>query len=168
MKISIKGNNALWKSKQGSNLLSTSRDLGSIYSYIMSVKQRLNFGFGRLHENQIQESISAILISWLQSLHFYENTYIECISHKLADTLQVRLFTNNKKLKSLFFLKTKNLMTDNIKESSLPFYRKYLRMYNNCLSCVTILLLYLPQKTLRHFPIFNVTVICNLTWCNFV
>ena len=28
----------------------------------MSVNQRLNFGFGRLHENQIQDSVSVILI----------------------------------------------------------------------------------------------------------
>ena len=33
VKISIKGHNALWKSKQGSNLLSTSYDLGSKYAY---------------------------------------------------------------------------------------------------------------------------------------
>ena len=31
---------------------------------IMSVNQRLNFSFGRLHENQMQESVSPILISW--------------------------------------------------------------------------------------------------------
>ena len=30
----------------------------------MSVNQRLNFGFGRLHENQIQEPVSVILITW--------------------------------------------------------------------------------------------------------
>ena len=32
-KISVKGHNTLWKSKQGSNLLSTSHDLGSKYAY---------------------------------------------------------------------------------------------------------------------------------------
>ena len=32
-KISAKGHNTLWKSKQGSNLLSTSHDLGSKYAY---------------------------------------------------------------------------------------------------------------------------------------
>ena len=30
---------------------------------IMYVNQRLNFGFGRLHKNQIQESVSAIFIN---------------------------------------------------------------------------------------------------------
>ena len=33
---------------------------------IMSVNQRINFGFERLCENQIQESAPAILISWLK------------------------------------------------------------------------------------------------------
>ena len=88
----------------------------------MSVKQSLNFGFRRLHENQIVESISAIVISWLQSQYFYENDYIECISHKLSNTLQARLFPKNKELNSLFSLKNKNLMNDNI-----PFYTKYLQ-----------------------------------------
>ena len=91
--------------------------------YIMFVNQRLNFGLGRLDENQIQKSVSAILISWLQSLYFSNGIGIGIgifeVYHRLSVTLQARFFTDNKKLKSLFSPKNKNLMNDNMKESSL-------------------------------------------------
>ena len=39
----------------------------------------------------------------IQSLYFSnENRYIEGVSHRLSVTSHTRLFTNNKKLKSLF------------------------------------------------------------------
>ena len=41
------------------------------------------------------------------------------VNHRLSVTSQPRLFTNNKKVKILFSLKNKNLINDNIKESSL-------------------------------------------------
>ena len=41
------------------------------------------------------------------------------VYHRLSVTFQLRLFTSYKKLESLFSLKNKNLMNDNIKESSL-------------------------------------------------
>ena len=40
---------------------------------IMSVNQRLNFGFGRMYENQIQDFVSVNLISWRK--------YKNCIFH---------------------------------------------------------------------------------------
>ena len=96
--------------------------------YIMSVNQRLNFGFGRLHENQIQESVSAILIvdykvcifqTRIGILEVYHRLPILEVYDRLSVTSQTRLFINIKKLKSLFSLKNKNLMNDNTKESSL-------------------------------------------------
>ena len=91
----------------------------------MFVNQRLNFGLGRLDENQIQKSVSAILISWLQSLYFSNGIGIGIgifeVYHRLSVTSQAQFSTNNKKLKSLFSLKNKNLMNDNIKESSLTW-----------------------------------------------
>ena len=41
------------------------------------------------------------------------------VCHRLSVTSQLRLFTSNEKLKSLFSLKNKNLMHQNIEESSL-------------------------------------------------
>ena len=81
----------------------------------MSVNQRLNFGFGRLHENQTPESLLVdykicIFQTGIGILEVYLTGYV---------TSQARLFTNNKKLQSLFSLKNKNLMNDNIKETSL-------------------------------------------------
>ena len=96
--------------------------------YIMSVNQRLNFGFGRLHENQIQESVSVILIVDYKVCIFQTRVGILEVHHRLSIlevydrlsvTSQTRLFINIKKLKSLFSLKNKNLMNDNTKESSL-------------------------------------------------
>ena len=76
----------------------------------MSVNQRLNFGFGRLHENQTPESLLVDYKIGIGILEVYLTGYV---------TSQARLFTNNKKLQSLFSLKNKNLMNDNIKETSL-------------------------------------------------
>ena len=41
------------------------------------------------------------------------------VYRRLSVTSQLRLFTSNKKLKSLFSPKNKNLMNDNVKVSSL-------------------------------------------------
>ena len=43
-KISVKGHNTWWKSKQGSNLFRTSHDLGSKYAYIV-FKSKNKFWF---------------------------------------------------------------------------------------------------------------------------
>ena len=51
----------------------------------------------------------------IQSLYLsHGNSYIGGICHKLSATSQVRLFTNIKKLKSLFPLKHKNLKNSDI------------------------------------------------------
>ena len=82
---------------------------------IMSINRRLNFRFGRLHENQIQEFVCAILISWWK--------YKVCIFQTGIGILEVYLigYQSLRKLdylqiirKSLFSLKNKNLKNDNI------------------------------------------------------
>ena len=51
----------------------------------------------------------------IQSLYFSNgNRYIGGIFHRLSVTSQARLFTDNKKLKSLFPLKDKNRINDSI------------------------------------------------------
>ena len=55
------------------------------------------------------KKVCAIFISWLQSSHFLNgNRYIGGTSKVIS----------NKKLKNLFSLNNRNLMKDNIKESS--------------------------------------------------
>ena len=139
---------------------------------IRSVNQRLNFGFGRLHENQIQEFVSAILISWWKVCIFQtrigilEVYLIGYQSLRKLDCLQIIR-------KSLFSLKKKNLKNDNIiwdLRKGLVSERKHpwvfntitqlneydslsflftQNIYNDFLSCVMIHLPYLPQKTLK-------------------
>ena len=76
----------------------------------------------------------------------------------------------------------KNLMNDNNKESSLEeklntitqldehdFLSSFLtqNIYDDILSCVTILLLYLPRKTLRYCRIFDDTSpLCVMSYLN--
>ena len=50
------------KSKQGLNLPSISHNVGQNI-LVMSVTQKLNFGFWRLRGNQIRESVSVVLIT---------------------------------------------------------------------------------------------------------
>ena len=65
MKISIKGNNALRKSKQGSNLLTIEHQARfrlNICLYVKSVNQKLNFAIGRdctktRHKNLFRTSL---------------------------------------------------------------------------------------------------------------
>ena len=140
---------------------------------VMSVNQRLNFGF--CHPYQLMK---------IQSLCFSNGKrFIGGISQKLSVTSQTRLFKNNEK--SLFSLKNKNLQNDNIicnlrknliwEKSSLGSLN-FLFTQNICndfLSCVTIHLLYPPQKTLRHCRIFHDAslsfygILClNIMLCN--
>ena len=141
---------------------------------IMSLNQRLNFGFGRLHENRIQEFVSAILISWWKVCIFQtgigilEVYLIGYQSLRKLDYLQIIR-------KSLFSLKNKNLKNDNIiwdlrkgliSKRKLPWVKIFntitqLNEYgslsslftqnicNDFSSCVMIHLLYFPQKTLK-------------------
>ena len=144
---------------------------------IMSINRRLNFRFGRLHENQIQEFVCAILISWWK--------YKVCIFQTGIGILEVYLVgyqslckLNCLKIirKSLFSLKNKNLKNDNfiwglrkglISERKRPWLKIFntitqlnehdslssfltLNIYNDFLSCAMIHLLYLPQKILKH------------------
>ena len=126
--------------------------------YIMFVNQKPNFRFGRLDENQVQKSVSVILISWLQSLYFSNGIGVGIgifeVYHRLSVTSQAQFFTNNK-LKSSFSLKNKNLMNDNIKESSLEFLTQLDE--RDSLSSLYDTPTMLPQKTLRHCCIFNDT-----------
>ena len=133
---------------------------------IMSINQRLNFGF--------REFVSAILISWWKVCIFQtgigilEVYLIGYQSLRKLDCLQIIR-------KSLFSLKNKNLKNDNIiwdlrkgliSERKHPWVKIFniitqlneydslsslltLNIYNDFLSCVMIHLLYLPQKTLK-------------------
>ena len=141
---------------------------------IMSINQRLNFGFGRLHKNQIQEFVSAVLISWRKVCIFQtgigilEVYLIGYQSLRKLDCLQIIR-------KSLFSLKNKNLKNDNIiwdlrkgliSERKHPWVKIFntitqlneydslsslfrQNIYNDFLSCVMIHLLYLPWKSLK-------------------
>ena len=139
----------------------------------------------------------------IQSLYFSNgNIYIGGIFHRLSVTLQVRLFTNDKKLKSLFPLKNKNLKNVNIiiwdlrkgliSERKLSWVKELntktqldehdslsslftQNIYYDFLSCVTIRLLYLAQKAIRHYRIFSDTSpsFCvmsyfNIMWCSVI
>ena len=61
---------------------------------MMSANVRLNFGFGTLYENQIEEFVSVILIS-LKACTFQMT--IGILEVYLLVTLQAQLLTNNKK-----------------------------------------------------------------------
>ena len=61
---------------------------------MMSANVRLNFGFGTLYENQIEEFVSVILIS-LKACIF--QMAIGILEVYLLVTLQAQLLTNNKK-----------------------------------------------------------------------
>ena len=55
------------------------------------------------YKNLFLSSVLLLIIMKLQILYISNgNRYIEGISHRLSVTSQARLFTNNKKLKSLF------------------------------------------------------------------
>ena len=104
----------------------------------MTINQRLNFDLRRLHENQIQELVSAILISWWKVCIFQtgigilEVYLIGYQSLRKLDYLQIIR-------KSLFSLKNKNLIMTisyetygrvwSRKESTLEL--KYLIPYRN-------------------------------------
>ena len=152
---------------------------------IMSLNQRLNFGFGRLHENRIQEFVSAILISWWKvcifqtEISILEVYLIGYQSLRKLDCLQIIR-------KSLFSLKNKNLKNDNViwdlrkglilgikhprvkifniitqlneYDSFSSFFTQ--NIYNDFLSCVMLHLLYLRQKTLK--PDFHPPMIENV------
>ena len=80
MKISIKGHDAFWKSRRGSNLLSTSHDLSSKYAYVC--KPRAKFWL-----------LSSLLVD--KSTKFSNrNRYIGGISqsHRLSVTSQAHCF----------------------------------------------------------------------------
>ena len=86
-------------------------------------KPKAKFWFRETGWKSDTKSDPAILISWLQNLYFSNGIGIGIgifeVYHRLSVTFQALFFTDNKKLKSLFSPKNKNLMNDNMKESSL-------------------------------------------------
>ena len=120
----------------------------------------------------------------IQSLYISDgNRYIEGISNRLSVTSQARLFTNNKKLRSLFShmtpikgcsWKERSLELKNViiilwldeHDSLNSLFTQFI--YYDFLSSVTTHLLYLPQKTLRNCRIFNDTSpsFCVMSYLN--